>query len=100
MAFPLSGQIVLSGTAQPLSATPVDTTAWSVKAPLTNVNPVFIGPPGVTTSSGHQLDPGDSMEYERSAQNGQPMYPIGPNDCYGVGTANAGDKLTWFASPA
>jgi len=97
MPTPISGQVAVSATAQPLAPTHVEVTAWVLKAPSTNVNPVFVGGVGVTSSTGHQYDPGDSFEYERSTQNGAPKYQISPDDVYVVGTA--GDRVTWFASP-
>jgi len=98
MPTPLTGQISVTGTAQAVSTTPVTVAAWVLKTATTNQNPIFIGPEGITTSTGHQLDPGDSIEYERSFQNGAPRYMLGPSDVYVVGTS--GDKTTWFGSPA
>lgn len=99
MATPLTGQKVVSGTAQQLASVSQTVAAWTLKAPLTNKGPAFIGDSTVTTSTGHQFDPGDEMEYERSTKNGEQKYEVGPNDCYVVGTAGSGDKFTWFASP-
>lgn len=96
MAAPLSGQITLTGTAQPLSP-PVAVTAFTIKAPLTNNLPAYIGPAGVTTGTGYQLDPGDEFEYQRQSQSGQARYELGIGDFYAVGTGP--DKVTWLASP-
>ncbi len=98
MSAPYAGQVSVSGTAQALSSTPVTVAAFVVKAPATNVNPIYIGPSTVTTSNGHQLDPGDVFEYERSNFNGQNAYQLGPADIYVVGTSP--DKATFFASPS
>lgn len=87
----------MSGTAAALSATPVGAVAFTIKAPQSNANPVFIGPAGVTLTTGFQLDPGDTFDYERLSQNGQPFYQIGPNDVYAAGTSP--DVVTWLASP-
>lgn len=97
MASPISGQVSVSGTAAPLSSTPLTVAAFTIKAPLANSATIYIGPAGVTTGTGYGLDPGDTFEYERSSQNGQVTYQIGPNDVYVVGSG--GDKATWLASP-
>lgn len=97
MSAPLAGLISVTGSAQVLSS-PVGVQAWVLKAPLTNSNPIFIGPSTVTTANGYQMDPGDTFEYERITQSGAPKYELGPADVYVVGTS--GDKATWFASPA
>lgn len=98
MSVPLSGQVVVTGTAQPLSAAPVSCAAWTLKAPQSNGHPVFVGGPGVTVSTGHQLDAGDTLDYEVRSQNGQNVYPLRPSDIYVAGTSP--DVVTWFASPA
>ena len=98
MASPLTGQVVVTGSAQPLSATATETFAYVIKAPASNVNPVFIGNSGVTTSTGYQLDPGDELAYERLNQAGQPIYKYDVSDWYVIGTPSAGDKCVWLAS--
>lgn len=98
MPAPLSGQVnPLSGSAQPLSATAVSVQAFSIKAPATNSNTVFIGPAGVTSATGHALDPGDSFDYERGDQLGHTKFQLNPSDFYAVGTSP--DYVTWLASP-
>ena len=96
MAAPISGQVALSGSAQPLSR-PVTVAAFVIKAPLTNAHPAFIGPNGVTSTTGPQMDPGDVLEYEGRDQNGLPRYEVGLADFYVVGTG--GDVVTWLSSP-
>jgi hypothetical protein len=88
----------VSGSAQALSATPVACSAWVLKAPLSNANPIYIGPSTITTSTGYQLDPGDEFQYERNAQAASPVYQLSPQDIYVVGTSP--DKAVWFASPS
>lgn len=100
MSAPITGQTgALSGTAQRLDSnnTAAGCVAFTIKAPATNANTAFIGGSGVTTSSGHALDPGDVYVYERKLQNGQPQYVLRPTDIYVVGTSP--DVVTWFASP-
>jgi hypothetical protein len=97
MPKPITGQVAVSAAAAPLTAVHVDVTAWTLKAPGSNAFPVFVGNSAVTASTGHQYDPGDTFEYERYTQNGQPKYEISPDDVYVVGTP--GDKVTWFGSP-
>jgi len=98
MPAPITGQVAVTGTAQPLSATQLGELAgFTIRAPLTNVNAVFVGPATVTTGNGHQMDPGDSITYERIGQNGQPVYQLKPSDFWAVGTTP--DRVTWLASP-
>lgn len=97
MTRPLYGQIAVSGSAQALSGTATEVQAFTIKASRANANPVFLGDQNVTTSTGHQLDPGDQFEYERSQQNGQPVYQLKPADFFVVGTSP--DRVSWLASP-
>jgi hypothetical protein len=95
---PITGQLALTGSAQQLTGTIPATSVFSVKAPKSNTHPAFVGPAGVTLTTGYQLDPGDEFNYESLSQNGQPAYQLRPSDFYGVGTSP--DVLTWLASPA
>lgn len=97
MAAPLTGQAAATGSPVALSATPIACAAFTIKAPATNAGTVYIGAAGVSTSTGYSLDPGDVFEYERQAQNGQPLYTLTVSDFYMVGTNP--DKVVWFASP-
>ena len=97
MPAPLYGQVLVNATAQVLSTQPQEMIAFTIKAPLSNTNPVWIGDQSVTTSTGHQLDPGDELTYERVSQNGQPQYVLRPSDFWAVGVAP--DRLTWLGSP-
>jgi len=96
MASPLTGQVAVSAVAQQLSSRITETVGYTIKAPLTNVQPVYIGASGVTTGTGYQLDPGDELQYERLNQSGQPIYKLEVSDWWVVGTS--GDKLVWLAS--
>lgn len=96
MPAPITGQITVSGTAQRLSL-PIGGTSFTIKASLTNTLPVYIGPVGVTTSTGYQLDPGEAVQYERNAQSGLPAYQLSISDFYVVGTSP--NKVSWLASP-
>lgn len=98
MAGPLYGQLTVSGSAQRLAQPSVEVSAFTIKAPTTNTNLVYIGDASVTTSNGHILAPGDEFQYERLQQNGQPTYQLRPSDFYVVGTAS--DKVSWLASPS
>lgn len=100
MPTPLVGNRTMTGisSAVQVSTTPVNVSAWILKAPITNSGPVFIGPAGVTSTTGHAMDPGDSQEYERTTQNTGNRYELSPQDVWAAGTS--GDILTWFGSPA
>lgn len=100
MSLPITGQCPLTdpNTSARVSLSPVNVSAWVLKAPVTNLAPAWIGAPGVTSSTGHQLDPGETMEYERSTQNTGNKYEVTPYDVAACGSS--GDKLTWFGSPA
>jgi hypothetical protein len=93
----VTGQVALSGTAQACSATVVTGNGWVIKAPATNAHNAYIGPAGVTTSTGHVLCPGDEFPYERRDQVGAPTFDLRVSDFYAVGTS--GDVVTWLASP-
>lgn len=99
MTVPLHGQIAVSGSAQQIDPSQIAgaCTAFTLKAPLSNSKPVYIGSSTVTASNGFQLDPGDELTYERASQNGQPFYQIRPADLYVVGTSP--DTVSWLASP-
>ena len=97
MPAPLYGQVLVNATAQVLTATSDGPVAFTIKAPLSNTNPVWIGDQNVTSANGHQLDPGDEITYERVTQNGQPLYALRPADFWVVGVAP--DRLTWLGSP-
>jgi hypothetical protein len=99
MPQPLTGQGVAAGPVVPvpLSAAPVSCVAFSIKAPRSNAAPVYLGGAAVQTGTGYQMDPGDELQYERIQINGQPAYQLNPSDFYVAG--NAGDKVTWLASP-
>lgn len=94
----LTGQTAVTGTAAQLDSvfSAASCVSFLIRAPLTNTEPVFIGPAGVSTSTGHQLDQGQEFTYERINQNGQPPYQLRPSDFWVVGTS--GDKVTWLAS--
>lgn len=98
-AVPLHGQVALSGSAQQLDASDAagGCVAYSIKAPLSNLQPAFIGGLAVTSGNGYQMDPGDEVTYERLSQNGQPLYQLRPSAFYAVGTS--GDRVCWLASP-
>ncbi len=97
MPAPITGQVNLSASAQPLSATPIESSAYSIKASAYNGGPAYIGNAGVTASTGHELAPGETQDYERNNQSGQPRFQINIADWYAVGTS--GDKITWVLSP-
>lgn len=94
---PLYGQLSITASAQQLTSNRATVTAFTIKAPASNSNPVYLGDSAVTTSTGFQLDPGDEVDYECVNQAGQPNYQLRPSDFYAIGTV--GDKATWLASP-
>lgn len=97
MPIPLTGQITVSSTAQQIDAGQAagKCVAFTIRAPLSNAHSVFVGASGVTSETGHQLDAGDELSYERRALNGQPFYQSRPADFWVVGTV--GDVVTWLA---
>src|SRR5579884_2712434 len=99
MAAPLTNQATCTGNSNSvaLSSVPITCTAFVIKAPLSNSAAVFIGPSGVTSALGHQLDPGDEYTYERNTQTGANRYELSVESFYVAGTS--GDKVTWLASP-
>lgn len=98
MPAPFSGQVSLTASAQQVDPTTAASscTAFSIKAPLSNANPAYIGRSGVTIGTGYQLDPGDEFSYERISQSGVPRYESQPSDFWAVGTS--GDKVCWLGS--
>ncbi|MDE2102255.1 MAG: hypothetical protein KGL39_33730 [Patescibacteria group bacterium] len=96
---PLTGQVAVSGTAQQIdpNQTASKCRAFTIYAPKGNSAGVFIGASGITSSTGHQLDPGQSFTYERRSDNAQPFYQLRPSDFWVVGTSP--DKVSWLASP-
>lgn len=102
MGIPLTGQAIVTGptTGVPVSTVLLpETKAYQIKAPSSNSNPVFIGSATVTSTTGHQLDPGDVFEYQFTNVSGQGTFALAVSDFYVVGTAASGDKVTWLASP-
>lgn len=97
MPTPLYGQVSVSSTAQVLSATAVNAAGFTIKAPSTNANLVYLGDSAVTSSNGHILGPGDEFTYERRDESGLPRFQLHVSDFWVAGTA--GDKLSWLASP-
>lgn len=98
MAVPLTGQVAITGTAQPLSATPINAVVFTLKASVNNAHSVYIGPASVTTGTGFELAPGESIDYEKNDRSGQPRTQLNVSDFYAVGTAGT-DVISWFASP-
>jgi hypothetical protein len=98
MAAPLTGQLQITGTAQQLTG-PVQVAAFEIKAPSSNINTIYIGQAGVTPTSGHAMEPGDRLAYQRSDQHGETRLSLAPADFYAVGTPGSSDVLTWLGSP-
>ena len=100
MASPLTGQVAVTGTAQPLDLAnrSVNCVAFAFKTPSTNTHTVYIGSAGVTTANGYPLTPGDEFEYQRLFNQITPTLQCTPADFYAIGTAGS-DVLAWFATP-
>jgi hypothetical protein len=98
MPILLTGQAVCTGVnnAIPLSSTPIQAQAFTIKAPLTNSAKVAIGTSTVTLTTGHLLDPGETFTYQRNTQ-GPTKYELEPSDFYVAGSLN--DLVSWLASP-
>jgi hypothetical protein len=97
MSTVLTGQVDLTSTAQQLdtSQATASCVVFTIRAPYSNTNPAFIGGSDLTTETGHQLDPGNSVVYERQVQNGSTLYQGRLSDFYVAGTT--GDTVTWLA---
>lgn len=98
MPAPLHGQVAVTGTAAALSATPVNSVAFTVSAPITNISPVYLGAATVTAGNGFPLYPGESFDYQRGDQHGEPRYVLNVQDVFVMGTT--GDSVAWFGTPA
>lgn len=98
MPAPGYGQISTTGSAQQVDPSQKggSCTAFVIRAPLTNTGKVFIGDASVTTGTGHQLDPGDEITYERASQTGQAFFQQRPSDFF-VWIVTSGDVVTWLA---
>jgi hypothetical protein len=97
MAIPKTGQVVVTGTAQALSPTSLNETAFTLKAAVTNAHPVYVGSATVTAGTGFRLDPGDSISVEKNSQLGRPSYQVGVADFSVVGTTP--DVVSWLTFP-
>lgn len=99
MGVPLHGQVSASASAQQLTSNTSQVAAFTIKAPASNTAPVFIGASAVTTANGHQLDPGDTVDYQVEVQNGQTRLELRPSDFYVVSAGSGTTVVTWLASP-
>ena len=98
MSAPLTGQVTVTSTATQIApASTGQVTAFTIKSSQTNTTTVYIGPAGVTPSTGYDLDAGETFEYERSTLQGQNKYELRPSDFYVVGAG--GGTISWLASP-
>jgi hypothetical protein len=97
MSVPLTGQLAVTASAQPLAAAPVPCVAFTIKAPSSNGHSVYLGASNVSASNGFVLSPGDVFTYERRSQVGSPAYQLQVSDFYALGTS--GDVVSWLASP-
>lgn len=97
MSTVLTGQVQLTGTAQQLdpTQTTANCSAFQIRAPYGNSQPAFVGGVNCTTTGGHILDPGNSLTYERQAQNGSTIYQGRLSDFWVCGSD--GDLVTWVA---
>lgn len=91
----LTGQLTLTGSAQPLSPTRVEAEYILIRALDTNTGLAYIGPSGVTTGTGFPRAAGDEFEAVNSNRPGEAEYDLHPHSIYAVGTP--GDKVAWLA---
>lgn len=96
MAQLKTGQVAITGTAQALVSTQYESDQFVVRAPSTNTNPVYFGAAGVTTATGHMLEPGDEFAVLNEKKAGEQQYDLDPHEFFVVGIAGA-DKVTWVA---
>lgn len=93
----VTGQVVLSGTAAQLSTDPkIENKFLVLKAPATNAATAYFGVAGVTTTTGHAIDPGESVNIDDTLVEGGARMDIQPQDIYVVGTNP--DKVTWVSA--
>lgn len=95
MALVLSGQVTVTGVAQPLAITRVPAKKWVFKAASSNSNAVFIGGSTVTVGNGFQMDAGDDFEIDQTVLQGA-VYEVTPGDVYVV-SSGTGNVVSWLA---
>jgi hypothetical protein len=88
-----TGQVAVTGTAAALSTSSLEHPFTQFRAPSTNVGVVYWGLAGVTTATGHALEPGEVVDIMADSTEGGPFVDLQVQDIYVVGTA--GDKVTW-----
>lgn len=91
----IGGQVTLTTSAQQLTSTQYEISAILVKPLSGNVDDMYIGPSGVTASTGYPLSPGEAWKNVTVNRQGEAVVDIKPSDIYVVGTA--GDKVAWQA---
>lgn len=101
MALLASGQVTTTGSVQELSATEINPSKFIIKAAASNSAQVAIGPAAqpitgvaLSSSTGFLLDPGDSLEVDRTIQQGA-VYQLTPDDVYVIGSS--GQVVSWLA---
>lgn len=94
----LTGQVTLSSTPQPLSLLPIECGAFIIKAPATNVAPMYVGGPTVSVTTGYPLVPGETLEYERNLSSSSNLFTLDPSDFYVVGDGITAGVAAWLAS--
>jgi hypothetical protein len=89
------GQVAVTTSAQALTAsTTAAVETLIVKAHSANDNPVYVGPAGVTTSTGYPIYAGE--EFVLTPAHGSLAKTEKPSAVYVIGTA--GDNVSWLGT--
>ena len=90
-----TGQVVVSGVAQRVTAVTDEHSAYILKASALNAAAVAVGDSSVATSTGYLLEPGEALSYGSENESGEPVFDVKLSDLYVIGTA--GDTVSWLA---
>lgn len=90
-----ANQVAVTGTAARLtSSATLQVETLLIKAHEDNVDPVFVGPTGVTTSTGYPIYAGE--EFVVTPAHGGLQRTEKPYDVYVIGTT--GDAVSWIGT--
>lgn len=90
----IGNQVNVTGTAAALTATAVQVETLLVKPHADNGDPIFVGPQGVTLSTGYPVYAGE--EFVIGPAHGSLLRTEKPKDVYVVGTS--GDVASWIGT--
>lgn len=90
----VGGQVAISASAQQLTASGVEVETLIVKAHEANANAVYLGPRGVTTSTGYPIYAGE--EFVLAPAHGNLRKTPRPSEVYVIGTGS--DTVAWIGT--